>query len=457
MAFMKKWRNRGQVEEAADSVTKQQKDNLILIMEQGTPEQKSAFLDVVLGADNVKDLLKVEYLASDKDGYSIRHMPLCEGLIKTGSIDFQPIDFQLKLLRVIAAKAPDLLEKTAPMIIENIAASEAYKSTIQKIWEYIKTTDNPADPKILKFKAVEPDDWELVLAHSLFASKNGFSLVPDFLDWLKDPSVLKAYAYKHQVEFIWNTSEHEGRVWHFPGYKSLLLNYIADKGSDKERLELLNTIDRLKAYELFLEEDKAYDQNDEYKNYVYDPFYSIILTKSGEEPLLKFLDIVNKMGDNEELIKSKFTGFNVVFGSESDGNSNILATILAARMLRAEDDPESKHYKVYGFAPLVAARILHEWDRNPALAIKLQDYLMSFAEKYPSILIHGSVDVESIITVDETLARTGGEEIHKRMLKFIKIPRLEEPITILLNKYGSEEIKKEVQKFLLGPFKPRSE
>jgi len=163
------------------------------------------------------------------------------------------------------------------------------------------------------------------------------------------------------------------------------------------------------------------------------------------------------MGDNEELIKSKFTGFNVVFGSESDGNSNILASLLAARMLRAEDDPESKHYKVYGFAPLVAARILHEWDRNPALAIKLQDYLMSFAEKYPSILIHGSVDVESIITVDETLARTGGEEIHKRMLKFIKIPRLEEPITILLNKYGSEEIKKEVQKFLLGPFKPRSE
>ena len=177
---MKKWRNKGQVEEAADSVTKQQKDNLILIMEHGTPEQKSAFLDAVLGADNVKDLLKVEYLASDKDGYSIRHMPLCEGLIKTSSIDFQPIDFQLKLLRVIAAKAPDLLEKTAPMIIENIVASEAYKSTIQKIWEYIKTTDNPADPKILKLKAVDTysHDWELVLAHSLFASKNGFSLVP---------------------------------------------------------------------------------------------------------------------------------------------------------------------------------------------------------------------------------------------------------------------------------------
>ena len=435
--------------QVAENVSEIQKNQAYAIAKYGTQEQQLDFLS----KDNIGILLKIKC-----DGEPIYKI-LAES---------KPTAVKFKLLDTITSKSPDLLEKVAPIFIKKareLAGKWEYfsdkrkddpsKEIIEKVWECIKKADNPADPKILNseitYRGGDYKEKEK-LAYYLFESQNGLSLVPDFLDWLKDPSVLK--AYKKEKEVTKSAPDYNYYKDRYDQYKYVdkstyyLVNYIADNGDDKERLDLLNTIDRLKAYDLFLTKDKTKSATRHVfspiksKDKDYEAFYSIMVTKGGEEAISKFLDILDKMDDNEALIKSKF--------------KDIYDARFKVKLKNGHYT--GAHYDVDGFASLLAARMLHDLDINTEMTVK-PDYLMALAEKYPSILgsriWDGHYGFDDEYTVADILAKIGGEEIQNKLLKFIEIPGLMEPITKAINNYGTEEFKKEVQKILLGPFKLR--
>ena len=217
--------------------------------------------------------------------------------------------------RAALSKSLPLLEMVAPILIKEArlayrnAEMQTSKDIIGKVWESIKMVDNPSDLKILNSGKKEK------LAYSLFTSEEGFGLVSDFLDWLNDASALKAYKEykevtkdKYYESFFDSTPTRKKDVVRSRRY---LVNYIATYGGDELRLDLLNTIDRLKAYELLYLEDETKSKT----RYNFNPIasknnhnknlYSIIAASGGEEAILKFLDVIGKMENGGELLLAK--------------------------------------------------------------------------------------------------------------------------------------------------------
>ncbi len=402
-----------------DNLTDVQKRNAGITAKYGTPEQQSELLN----SESIKDLLKISY--EGEEIYKI--------LAKSKSIDVK-----FKLLDFVTSKSPDLLEMVAPILIEEArlayrnAEMQTSKDVIGKVWECIKMVDNPADPKILNSGKKEK------LAYSLFTSEEGFSLVSDFLSWLNDASALKAYKeyreitkdkyYKNSLDAIPTRKKNVVKS------RRYLANYIATYGGDKLRLDLLNAIDRLKAYELLYLEDETKSKT----RYNFNPIasksnhneslYSIIAASSDEEAISKFLDVVGKMENGGELLLAK-----------------------------PQNDYYYSKYHFDGLVSLIAAKMDFEYKFNAEINGEISNKILALAEKYPLILgsrfRYGSE--EHYTTVAEIIAEKGGKEIQEKLLKFIEIPGLAEPITKAINKYSTEELKKEVQKFLLGPFKLR--
>jgi hypothetical protein len=402
-----------------DNLTDVQKRNAGITAKYGTPEQQSELLN----SESIKDLLKISY--EGEEIYKI--------LAKSKSIDVK-----FKLLDVITSKSPDLLEMAAPILIKEAnlafrhADTQTSKDMIRKVWESIKMVDNPSDPKILNSGEKEK------LAYSLFTSAEGFNIVSDFLGWLNDTSALKAYKEytkvnkeKYYKNFLDTFHTREKNVVRSRSY---LVNNIAKYGGDEFRLELLNAIDRLKAYELLYLEDKTESKT----RYNFNPvasksnhkesLYSIIAASSDEEAISKFLDVVGKMENGGELLLAK-----------------------------PQNDYYYSKYHFDGLVSLIAAKMDFEYKFNAEINGEISNKILALAEKYPLILgsrfRYGSE--EHYTTVAEIIAEKGGKEIQEKLLKFIEIPGLAEPITKAINKYSTEELKKEVQKFLLGPFKLR--
>ncbi len=432
-----------------------QKNSVDLPASSWSTEQKLEFLNFY----NVKDLLEISY--GGKKVYEI--------LLTTVSEEVQS-----KLLDVITSKAPDLLKATAPMFIKI-----NNKAMIKKLWECIKKVDNPADSKILNSGEEEK------LAYSLFTSKTGFSLVSDFLDWLQDASVLKADE-KHQVE----VAVYGGGSWSREGHPiplryetaiehTYLINYIAKYGSNEQRLKLLNTMDRLKAYELlWLRDQPGHDihLNDSSGSKCdrgcdrNELFYSILFyypleryPKTDKQILLKALDLAYKFGDNGTAsIKSESYPYNLSDYNYAYG----LASITAEIAHRIESDPlfdgpwhpnqiaASEH--VSFFKRRTKSKANEEVITNSViynLSYVASNKMLALAEKLPSIL--GSRFYDNSDTVADFIAKFARNNAQEKLLKFVKIPSLEKAITEAINKYGTEESKKELQNLLMGPFKLR--
>ncbi|ASI13645.1 hypothetical protein Mia14_0318 [Candidatus Mancarchaeum acidiphilum] len=357
----------------------------------------------LLGSKNIASILKIK--SNDERVYEV--------LARSKSVNVQS-----KLFDTIISKSPDLLEKAIPILIE-----KGRKEIMEKIWEYIKRTDDPSNPKLLKSGKEESIAY-LLLAKDTETSKK---IAIDMLDWLKDKSVLETYKTEHKVSEFNYFSQKELMNLHGENrniYKTYLINQIARMG-DEEKLTLLKAIDRLKAYDLFWTEDKVktktyYDDKSPLRTrYMYEPLYSIIAGTGNRDVLLKFLDIIKK--------------------------TDIGSTLIQAKLLDGAYHSIFSYSSIEELAPLIL--IASHWLKIEDEAC---DTIIGFARESPSILslkVNKSPEL-TVETTADLIAIIGGEEMQKKLVKLVKIPGAVESVTKAINKYGTDEAKVELKKSL---------
>ncbi len=433
---------------------------------------------------------------------------------------------------------PNKLEKMLPTFVEY--GNEEMR---KKVWNYVKTTVDQSEllallksNKIAKGTvnlldlinqyeiAVGPSDRSLNLLRKVTATEEDEKnvsllksdmagavilmllfdneIAKDFLNWINDPALLKISVSTKHIDAYIDTFE--------VGYEKNYLVVDFAKRSDELRLAVLNTIERLGAYDVikvkdlsfyfgvykYMEviDDKVYDvklYTDRSTNYV--PLSSVIVADGNEKVISEFLGVLENVKNRDKLLRSKLRINSRFYTPDSE-----LASLIVQKSMKAtgrvadvilewaKDNPSILNLRIEYDIPLSDIvnitgeerqkyydKILRGLKDNPYIYASItipdevylrwledkkskEEYIREWAEKsneeYIREWAEGSQDVELSLFSESRNGFSFADIVAiigegTKLLPFINTKGAEAAIDAI-NKYGTPEIKEELTKNL---------